>query len=214
MHLTRSDALSQTASELEESDYDGSKSGGTTAFSLYTSYPPASSCLSTAVTHCLPPRLSTALAAIDYEFPPYHDCQHDFPNPGLVISGLSEPLALPLVPAQATQLTTLATMFTKDGRAGADEGVTECVEVLPDILKCENPDWDDAVDELLDTLCFYLGLWKDSVKCELYGLVLYRSGGPFRAQVNKKTSNGVFALTIQLPSCFSGGEVINRYNSE
>lgn len=54
-------------------------------------------------------------------------------------------------------LSTLATVCTKEGgrEAGADEGLSECVQVPPDMLWFENPDWDDAVDELVDTLCLY-----------------------------------------------------------
>lgn len=99
------------------------------------------------VTDYLPRRLEKALAAIGYGRMPYVVERNEFIAPGLLASGLPEPLALPLIPAQAEQLAALGS-FRLNAAAGEICG-TKCFQVECDQLTFENPDWDDAVAKVM-----------------------------------------------------------------
>lgn len=130
-------------------------------------------------------------------------------SPGLLVNGLAEPVALPLIPGQE-QLIALASVC--DTAAAGGLCGRNCFQVRADQLSFENPDWGRAEDEWKSDTCLWYGWLQGSIKCELYGMVLYGPGGCLNSCPRAEKADGVFAtLTVQLPSHYKGGEMSVRY---
>lgn len=159
-------------------------------------------------------RLSSALTAVSNSRSPYVFESCSLPTPGLSVHGLTEPLAFPLVPAQAEELAKLAAVCPhgRGLRTVVDADVRDCLQIMPGMLTFGNMEWHHVLDEVFEDACFSLGVPKNAVKYELYKLLLYRKGGHFKMHKDTEKTNGMFAtLTVQLPSRFKGGEVVFRH---
>jgi len=98
-----------------------------------------------------------------------------------------------------------------------DTQVRDSWQLGPEKLRLENKEFVEAVEEkLVERIKAELGLGEDvEVRAELYKLLLYNPGGHFKAHRDTEKAAGMFGtLILQLPSEFTGGDLVVRHGGE
>ena len=95
-----------------------------------------------------------------------------------------------------------------------DRTVRDTLQVGPDKFKINNKKFSEAVlSDVVSNVKQKLGL-KESMKvwAEPYKLLLYMPGGHFKPHRDTEKASGMFGtLIVQLPSVFSGGDLVVRH---
>ena len=138
----------------------------------------------------------------------------DMPHlPGLVVEGVGD-ISLPLNEVQAKMLAATAERAPhgKGLKTVVDISVRNTLQIAPGRVSFENPMWQPQLQKLVLKVAEELGVPPRSVKAELYKLLLYEKGGHFKPHRDTEKAQGMFAtLVVQLPSRFTGGEMIIRH---
>ena len=98
-----------------------------------------------------------------------------------------------------------------------DTQVRDSWQLGPEKLRLENKEFVEAVEEkLVERIKAELGLGEDvEVRAELHKLLLYNPGGHFKAHRDTEKAAGMFGtLILQLPSEFTGGDLVVRHGGE
>eukprot|EP00985_Skeletonema_marinoi_P013169 scaffold6495_cov155-Skeletonema_marinoi.AAC.15 len=95
-------------------------------------------------------------------------------------------------------------------RAILKEDTGEVYEIEACKIKMDNPQWNDSIKKLVETVAFKLGVNPSLLTAELDGLLCMEKGGCIERSCGDEDVMG--SLIIQLPSKFSGGE-LTIYNS-
>lgn len=165
----------------------------------------------------LPSPLDAALANIDNPSMPHVGGDANLPLPGLRVKGLDEYVALPLLPAQAEKLAEVAHVCPhgKGLETVVDTAVRDCLEIDPEAISFANKSFQIGIDNLAKKAMVLLRVPTGNVKWSLYKMLLYRTGGHFKPHRDTEKIKGMFAtLTVQLPSCFKGGELVVRHQGQ
>lgn len=135
--------------------------------------------------------------------------------PGLEVAGLGR-IALPLLAPQAEQLIALAmpSPFGRGQETLVDTNVRKTWQIPMDRVALLGRHWPDTLAAIVTQAAAGLGV-KDAVTAEPYKLLVYDTGSFFVEHRDTEKSNGMFAtLVINLPSVFSGGELIVRHKGK
>ncbi|EFC42675.1 type IIB DNA topoisomerase [Naegleria gruberi] len=98
-----------------------------------------------------------------------------------------------------------------------DENVRKTWQLDPSRFEITNPTWDDLIDGLVDNeIRDGLGISKHlRLSANLYKLLVYEEGGHFQFHKDSEKEERMFGtLVVQLPSEYSGGEIIVRHGEE
>ena len=133
------------------------------------------------------------------------------PNlPGLHVEGVGL-VPVPLTDDLAKKLVAVAQQ-APHGRGMetvVDTSVRNTWQIEPSKVRLANPAWNAALQSLVSETVTALGVDAQSVRSELYKLLLYEPGGFFKKHRGTEKADGMFAtLVIQLPSCHTGGTLI------
>jgi hypothetical protein len=95
-----------------------------------------------------------------------------------------------------------------------DEAVRKSWQLEPSQFTIENPGWNESLQAFItQTIKPGLGIVSHAVSCTLYKLLLYEEGGHFKPHKDTEKEERMFGtLIIQLPSCYSGGDVVISHN--
>lgn len=112
------------------------------------------------------------------------------PLPGLSIHGLSDPavLGLPLCGSQATAVKDACTLapYGKGTETVVDTAVRKTWQLNPDRFTIRNSKWATSLSDLVEKIKEELGCQSSTlVRCELYKLLLYETGGLFKVRTEK-----------------------------
>lgn len=131
------------------------------------------------------------------------------------IAGIG-PVELPIPDATIKKLRGLATPapYGKGTETLVDKKVRDTLEVPADSIDLSEA-FRAALDGTVDQVATQLGLERERLGCELYKLLVYRSGGLFLPHRDSEKSPGMVAtLIVVLPSRFFGGELILQHARE
>jgi predicted 2-oxoglutarate/Fe(II)-dependent dioxygenase YbiX len=130
-------------------------------------------------------------------------------------------LSVPLTPQQAQALERVCSPapFGRGARTLHDPAVRSTAQLSPSEFRLQNAAFADAVQHLArNIVAVQLGCsdaQRQCVSAELYKLLLYRPGDHFAAHVDTEKEQGMFGtLIVQLPSRFTGGELVVRHSGE
>ncbi len=140
-----------------------------------------------------------------------------FVLPGLHIDNSDVQTSFPLTENEARKLITLAEVasFGKGRDTIVDTAVRNTWEIDAKRINLRNPQWRNQLDNILNTVKTDLGLEKTSVKANLYKLLIYEEGGFFLPHKDSEKEKGMFGtLVIDLPSQFTGGELLISFDKE
>ncbi|MGB0432314.1 MAG: 2OG-Fe(II) oxygenase, partial [Bacteroidia bacterium] len=141
---------------------------------------------------------------------------HDFVLPGLTVNGMGE-IALPLQTVQAKALIQMASKapFGKGSKTFVDDKVRSGWEIDANQLHFKNPQWTKFLDRSIKKLKKTLGIEEYTVEAHLYKLLVYEKGDFFLQHKDSEKEEGMFgSLIIGLPSEYSGGELLIRFEGE
>jgi hypothetical protein len=133
--------------------------------------------------------------------------------PGLVVEGVGA-IGLPLTASQAEQLKAVCIQAPhgKGEKTILDTSVRNVWKLTSDHFTLENPDWQQALDEMAKSVQRELGLSDQKVQAHLYDLLLYEKGGFFLPHKDGERLDGMVAtLVIVLPCEHTGGELVIRH---
>src|SRR5215470_18303283 len=132
--------------------------------------------------------------------------------PRLTVDGVGQ-IALPLLPAQAEQLITLAELAPY-GRGAAtivDTSVRRTWQIGPDRVRIDGKHWQATLDRAVALAADGLGV-DEAVSAEFYKLLVYDKGSFFVSHRDTEKEPGMFAtLVLALPSQSKGGELVVRH---
>jgi len=139
-------------------------------------------------------------------------------QPLLWVEGVGR-VGLPIHPAQAAALQAAMERapFGLGEATMLDTQVRDSWQLGPEKFRLENKEFVVAVEEkLVERVKAELGLGEDvEVRAELYKLLLYNPGGHFKAHRDTEKAAGMFGtLILQLPSEFTGGDLVVRHGGE
>ncbi len=135
--------------------------------------------------------------------------------PSLEVEGVG-PIALPLLPAQATQLAAAAepAPFGRGQDTLVDPAVRRCWQVGPSQVRIGGRHWARTLDGIVARAADGLGV-TGPVAAEFYKLLLYGEGGFFVGHRDTEKAPGMFAtLVVTLPSAHEGGDLLVRHAGE
>jgi hypothetical protein len=138
-----------------------------------------------------------------------------FPLPIITVEGVGQ-LGLPLM---ACALESLKAVAAKSpiGRGEAtiyDEKVRKAWEIEPaKVTFGKVSNWDDYLKTVVAKACFELGLSYEhqeriQLHANLYKVLFYETGGHFTPYGDAEKEDGMFAMIIQLPISFTGGDIV------
>ena len=136
--------------------------------------------------------------------------------PGLRIDGVGE-ISFPLAEDQAEKIKVVGTQapFGKGPRTVVDVSVRNTIQIELSKVKISSPQWQTALQDLVQSSCVVLGIDDRGVRAELYKLLLYEPGGLFKPHQDSEKALGMFGtLVVQFPSSFSGGRFLVRHGDE
>ena len=137
-------------------------------------------------------------------------------DPGIDVVGLG-PVKLPLKPTPAKRLMAecVQAPYGKGTETLVNTKVRHAFELAPKRLTLTNPQWEQAMEQLLPSIAKSLGLPNDRLKAQLYKLLLYGKGGFFLPhRDSEKSDRMVASLIVALPTPFSGGTLTVRHQTE
>ena len=132
--------------------------------------------------------------------------------PLLEVDGIG-PIALPLLPIQATELIAVAdpAPYGRGQETVIDPAVRRCRQIGPDRVRIRGRHWARTLETILARVADGLGV-DTPITAEFYKLLLYDEGSFFIGHRDTEKTSGMFAtLVIALPSSFAGGELVVRH---
>jgi predicted 2-oxoglutarate/Fe(II)-dependent dioxygenase YbiX len=132
--------------------------------------------------------------------------------PLLEVDGIG-PIALPLLPIQATELIAVAepAPYGRGQETVIDPAVRRCRQIGPDRVRVRGRHWARTLETILARVADGLGV-DTPITAEFYKLLLYDEGSFFIGHRDTEKTSGMFAtLVIALPSSFAGGELVVRH---
>lgn len=134
------------------------------------------------------------------------------PLPRLSVEGVG---LIPL-PLQAREIQALISKseqapFGQGSKTIVDESVRNCRQIDPSKVTVSTS-WSDAVGALAISMAEKIGVHNRKIVAKLYKVVLYPPGGFFVTHRDTERESGMFgSLVVQLPSVFTGGELLVRH---
>ncbi len=126
---------------------------------------------------------------------------------GLRVSGVGN-IPLPISDDHAERI---KSGITNEKNGG--EKMNSLYEIGADKIKIDNPQWDESIGELLETVGYKLGVNPSHLSARPEKLMYMEQGGCInRRRDDDEDDNVLGSLIIQLPSKFTGGE-LTVYNS-
>jgi hypothetical protein len=123
--------------------------------------------------------------------------------PGLCVKGFGE-ISLPLCSLQAEELIKIC----KQATYGSNLVDSNAFELEAGKLEIKNGSWNHGLSKLVEKIADDIGC-VGKVKANLSKMVLFKQGGHFKKHRDAKKEKGTFGtLIIQLPSNYTGGELI------
>lgn len=125
------------------------------------------------------------------------------------------PVSLPLYEEQAEKLIKVCEQapFGRNEKTLLDTNVRDSYQLDPSHVKIKNPTWNVKLNELVARIAKGLGCLSD-IEAKLYKLLLYKKGGHFLKHRDTEKDPLMFGtLVIQLPSKYTGGELIVYHNT-
>ncbi|XP_066929057.1 uncharacterized protein [Clytia hemisphaerica] len=138
------------------------------------------------------------------------------PLPGLNIEGVG-PVCLPLCADSAKRIIEVARQapFGLGEKTVVDENIRKSWEIDPKRITLKNPRFQSALKALVFKVQQELGCGNNNIRADLYKLLLYEVGGHFKPHKDSEKQDGMFAtLIVQLPSIFSGNQLIVRHGGK
>jgi len=132
--------------------------------------------------------------------------------PSLEVEGVG-PVALPLLPAQVTQLIGVAEAapYGRGEETVVDPSVRRCWQIGPDRVRLGGRHWARTLDRIVARVAEGLGV-SDPVTAEFHKLLVYEPGSFFVGHRDTEKAPGMFAtLVVVLPSTFVGGDLLVRH---
>ncbi len=132
--------------------------------------------------------------------------------PGLEVEGVG-PIALPLLPAQAEQLISVAERapFGRGEQTVVDTDVRRTWQIDAARVRIHGQGWARSLAGIVQSAAVGLGV-TDPVAAELYKLLVYDEGSFFVSHRDTEKADGMFAtLIVVLPSNYTGGELLVRH---
>ena len=123
------------------------------------------------------------------------------------------PIALPLRPAQAEQLLTVAdpAPYGRGEETLIDQSVRRTWQIGGERVRIRGRHWPGTLETILTQVTGGLGL-TEPVSAELYKMLVYDRGSFFVGHRDTEKAPGMFAtLVVVLPSLYSGGELVVRH---
>ena len=123
------------------------------------------------------------------------------------------PIALPLRPAQAEQLLTVAdpAPYGRGEETLIDQSVRRTWQIGGERVRIRGRHWPGTLETILTQVTGGLGL-TEPVSPELYKMLVYGRGSFFVGHRDTEKAPGMFAtLVVVLPSLYSGGELVVRH---
>lgn len=133
--------------------------------------------------------------------------------PGLEVDGVGS-IALPLEKRQAAALKKRARQapYGRGTQTLVDTEVRRVWEIDAERVALSNPEWSNALQQVVRTVQSELGLEKQELDAHLYKLLLYERGSFFLAHRDgEKHDRMVATLVVALPSVHEGGELVVRH---
>ena len=119
-------------------------------------------------------------------------------------------IQLPLYETQAEQLMKVCKQVPcgQEFETLFDAAVRDTFQLEPNEFEISNEDWNRNLSKLVKRVAKQLGC-KRKITANLHKLVLYKKGALFKKHMDKKNEKDMFGtLIIQLPSIFTGGELV------
>lgn len=132
--------------------------------------------------------------------------------PQIEVAGVG-PISLPLVPAQAEQLATVAEQapYGRGSDTLIDTEVRRTWQIGPDQMRIGGRHWHQSLSAIVARCTAGLGV-SEPVSAELYKMLVYDTGSFFLSHRDTEKTPGMFAtLVIVLPSIYTGGELLIRH---
>jgi len=136
----------------------------------------------------------------------------DFPAPRIEVDGVG-PIALPLLPVQATKLIKSATRapYGRGSETLVNTEVRRTWQIEANRVRIGGKHWSATLDRIVARATEGLGL-TEHVTAELYKLLIYDKGSFFVSHRDTEKVPGMFAtLVLALPSQSQGGELVVRH---
>ena len=130
--------------------------------------------------------------------------------PGLTVDGVGL-IGLPLVKTQARKLIKQCVQapYGKGTETLVDTDVRRVWELDPEHFELTNPDWDQQIASITQTVQSALGLGERKLNAHLYKLLLYEKDSFFLPHRDGEKLDGMVAtLVVALPSPHTGGELV------
>lgn len=137
----------------------------------------------------------------------YTSGTQDLILPKIQVTGLDEPLALPVLPQQAAALLKLAEQapYGKGEETLVDTEVRNTWQIDAARVTITGAHWAGMLDKIVAQCALGLGV-KGEVQADLYKLLLYPEGSFFVEHRDTEKADGMFAtLVLSFPSIYSGG---------
>ncbi|MEO8429293.1 MAG: 2OG-Fe(II) oxygenase, partial [Verrucomicrobiota bacterium] len=123
-------------------------------------------------------------------------------------------LSFPVPEAQIQQLIQRAVRapYGRGENTILDESVRKVWQLPPDKVRIGGKSWENSFQQILATVTNGLGCAEASVSADLYKLLVYDTGGFFKAHRDTEKADGMFGtLVVVLPSAHRGGELVIRH---
>lgn len=129
--------------------------------------------------------------------------------PGLVVKGYGH-LSFPMNELQANKLIEIfkPAPYGFGYHTLVNKTVRDTYQLEPSEFEIKNEEWNTNLNDLVKKVGDELGC-KGGIEAKLYKLLLYKQGSHFKKHVDTEKDVGMFGtLIIQLPSIYTGGELI------
>jgi len=139
-----------------------------------------------------------------------------FVFPGLTVEGVGE-IAYPINDAQAKELIQQAhkAPYGKGHETVLDDTVRSTWEIDADKLSFKGNQWEDVINKIIKKIKPELGLEDYTISAHLYKMLIYEKGDFFLMHKDSEKEKGMFGtLVISLPSTYTGGELVVRFEDE
>jgi 2OG-Fe(II) oxygenase superfamily len=142
-------------------------------------------------------------------------------NPGLAFEGFGA-IGLPLHPLIAKALKDKADKapFGRGPETLYDDAIRSAWQFDPNKVKITGGQWEEQMKQLVLEATFQLGISNENVEAlgivaPLYKVLLYEEGGHFKPHKDTEKEPNMFgSLIVQLPSKFTGGDIVVQHLGE
>jgi hypothetical protein len=137
-------------------------------------------------------------------------CDSSLSNPQLFIKkyGLVE---LPIREEAGEKIIKICNQapYGKGTETVVDKKVRDTFQLDPDDFQINDPKWEDNLKHLVEKVATEIGCDDKYIEAKLYKLLIYKTNGHFKPHRDtEKEKNMLATLSIQLPSIYTGGELI------